>query len=65
MLILTRKEGEVVRIGNDIKITVCGIKSGQVKLGFEAPLDVPVHREEIYNKIQGEVTDGTSKEKEG
>lgn len=52
MLVLTRKLGENVRIGDEIKITVLEVRSGQVKLGFEAPPEVKIYREEIYNKIQ-------------
>jgi len=51
MLILTRREGEVVCIGNDVRITVLGIKSGQIRLGVDAPRDVAVHREEVKQRI--------------
>jgi carbon storage regulator len=51
MLILTRKHGEGIAIGNDIQIRILEIKGGQVKIGIEAPHDVTVHREEIYLKI--------------
>ena len=54
MLILTRKLGENIRIGDKIKITVLEIKGGQVKLGIDAPPHVAVHREEIYDRIQEE-----------
>lgn len=54
MLILTRKLGENIRIGDKIKITILEIKGGQVKLGIEAPPHVAVHREEIYERIQEE-----------
>lgn len=54
MLILTRKLGESITIGDDIKVTVLGIYGRQVRLGIEAPLRVVVHREEIYVKIQNE-----------
>ena len=54
MLILTRKLGENIRIGDDVRIIVLDIKGGQVKLGIDAPPDVPVHREEIYEKIRDE-----------
>lgn len=54
MLILTRKLGESITIGDNIKITVLGINGKQVKLGILAPDKVSVHREEIYNKIQEE-----------
>ena len=51
MLILTRKSGERIRIGDDVTITVLRVESGQVRIGIEAPREVPVHREEIYQKI--------------
>ena len=54
MLILTRRVGEVIRIGDDIAITVVKIKGNQVSIGIKAPDDVPVHREEIYQRIQQE-----------
>ena len=54
MLILTRKVGESVAIGDDIQVSVVEIKGAQVKLGIRAPKDVTVHREEIYLKIQEE-----------
>lgn len=52
MLILTRRIAETINIGDDITVTVLGIKGNQVRLGVEAPRDVPVHREEIYEKIK-------------
>lgn len=54
MLVLTRKLGENIRIGDSVKITILEVRSGQVKLGIEAPPEVPVHREEIYARIQEE-----------
>lgn len=54
MLILTRKLGESITIGDDIKVSVLGIRGRQVRLGIEAPARVVVHREEIYVKIQEE-----------
>ncbi len=54
MLILTRRNGESVIIGDDIKIKVLGVKGSQVRLGIEAPGSVSVHREEIYERIQRE-----------
>ena len=54
MLILTRRPGETIMIGDDITITVLGIKGLQVRIGIAAPDDVDVHREEIYNKIQSD-----------
>ncbi len=58
MLILTRRAGETVMIGSDITITVLGVKGNQVRIGINAPKDVAVHREEIFERIQSEKTDG-------
>jgi|TARA_B100000989_G_scaffold283730_1_gene249867 carbon storage regulator len=54
MLILTRKVGESLVIGDDVSIVVLGVKGNQVRIGVDAPKSVSVHREEIYNKIQDE-----------
>ncbi len=54
MLILTRRAGETVMIGSDVTITVLGVKGNQVRIGINAPKDVAVHREEIYERIKGE-----------
>ena len=54
MLILTRKVSERVRIGEDIVITVFGVNGNQVRLGVDAPREIEVHREEIYDRIQSE-----------
>ena len=54
MLILTRKLGESITIGDDIKVSILGVRGRQVRLGIEAPSNVVVHREEIYVKIQAE-----------
>ena len=54
MLILTRRAGETVMIGSDITITVLGVKGNQVRIGINAPKDVAVHREEIYERIKSE-----------
>jgi carbon storage regulator len=54
MLVLTRKSGESISIGHDIKVTILGISGKQVKIGISAPDRVLVYREEIYRKIQNE-----------
>ncbi len=54
MLVLTRKLGEKIQIGDDINIVIMEVRGKQVKLGIEAPSNIKVHREEIYQKIQDE-----------
>ncbi len=54
MLVLTRRLGEVIRIGDDISIRVLDIQRGQVRVAIDAPREVPVHREEIYQQVQEE-----------
>ncbi len=52
MLILTRRVGESLMVGDDLTVTVLGVKGNQVRIGVNAPRDVAVHREEIYERIQ-------------
>jgi len=54
MLILTRKPGETVLIGDDIKVTILSVRGNLVRVGIDAPRSVPVHREEVYARIQRE-----------
>jgi carbon storage regulator len=58
MLILTRRVGESVRIGTEVTVTVLEVKGSQVRIGVDAPKNVAVHREEIYERIKRENADG-------
>ena len=61
MLILSRRTNEAIRIGDEVTITILSIKGKQVRIGIDAPRDVTVHREEIYNRIQNENGGDTNK----
>ena len=62
MLVLSRKKDEVIRIGDDIKIMVIEIRGDKIRLGIDAPAEIPVHREEIYQQIKRDKEEAEEKE---
>ena len=59
MLCLTRKKGQSIIIDGDIKVTILDINGAQIRLGFDAPIEVPIHREEVMDRINAELEGGS------
>ena len=64
MLILTRRVGETVMIGEEVSVTILGVKGNQVRVGINAPKNVAVHREEIFERIKSEDPDAVEPERD-
>ena len=64
MLILTRRPAESIRVGEEVTITLLGIRGNQVRIGIDAPRTIPVHRQEIYHRVQADAQEGRATARE-
>ena len=60
MLILTRRVGTTIMVGDEVTVTVLAVKGGQIRLGITAPKNIPIHREEVYERIRGQCPQGVA-----